>query len=275
MPDFESLPTVLTLPGMEDVQIARDIPYAEENADLRYDLYRPHEHGHPLPAVILVSGNILGDEVLRTKHWAGFETAGRLLAASGLAAITFDKHAWQDVAGLQRTSAEVEQLIDSVRGNPAEYGLDPEKLALWVFSAGPPHGLRRALAQAPRYLRCLAVYYGVMDLRPQAADAEEETALAEFSPITYLAAAAAIMPPLLLARAGLDNPRLNDTLDAFVAEALRLNAPLELINHSKGQHAFELLDDVPLTRYILLRTLEFFSQYLWESESVVTFENRP
>ncbi len=80
MPDFESLPTLLTLPGMGDVQMTRDIPYAEEEADLRYDLYRPRERGHPLPAVILVSGNIVGDEVLRTKHWAGFETVARLLA---------------------------------------------------------------------------------------------------------------------------------------------------------------------------------------------------
>ncbi len=266
MPDFASLPTLLTLPGMGDIQVTRDIPYADEEADLRYDLYRPREHGQPLPAVILVSGNFFGDEVLRTKYWAGFETAARLLATSGLAAITFDKHAWRDVAGLHRTSAEVEQVIDSVRGSLAEYGLDPEKLALWVFSAGPPHGLRRALAEAPRYLRCLAVYYGVMDLRPQAAGAEEEAALAEFSPITYLAAAAAITPPLLLARAGHDNPRLNDSLDAIVVEALRHNVPLELINHPRGQHAFDLLDDVPLTRYILRRTLEFFSHYLWERE---------
>lgn len=52
----------------------------------------------------------------------------------------------------------------------------------------------------------------------------------------------------------------------FVVEALRHNAPLELINHPRGQHAFDLLDDVPLTRYILRRTLEFFSHYLWERE---------
>lgn len=266
MPDFESLPTLLTLPGMGEVQITSDIPYAAKEAGLRYDLYRPRESGRPLPTVILVSGNIFGDDVLRTKHWAGFETAARLLAASGLAAITFDKRAWQDVAGLPRTSADVEQVIGSVRDDPAKYDLDPEKLALWVFSAGPPHGLRRALAQAPLYLRCLAVYYGVIDLRPQAADAEEEAALAEFSPITYLAAAAATMPPLLLARAGQDNPRLNGALDAFVVEALRNNAPLELLNHPQGQHAFDLLDDVPLTRYILHRTVEFFSHYLWESE---------
>ena len=70
------------------------------------------------------------------------------------------------------------------------------------------------------------------------------------------------MPPVLVARAGLDHPSLNATIDRFIAAALARNAPLEAMNHPDGRHGFDILDDDPRTREIAARTIEFLRTHL-------------
>ena len=66
-----------------------------------------------------------------------------------------------------------------------------------------------------------------------------------------------------MARAGQDQfPRLNETLDAFVAEALRRNAPLTFANHPEGAHAFDIVDDGARTREIIGMTVAFLKSAL-------------
>jgi hypothetical protein len=69
--------------------------------------------------------------------------------------------------------------------------------------------------------------------------------------------------PLFVARAGQDeNPGLNDTLDRFVADALSRNLPVTVTNHPAGPHAFDLLDDGPVTRRIIGEVLAFLRDNL-------------
>ena len=70
------------------------------------------------------------------------------------------------------------------------------------------------------------------------------------------------LPPMLIARAGQDNPHLNTTVDTFVKEALAAGAPLELLNHPTGRHGFDILDDDARSREILARTFEFLKTHL-------------
>jgi len=63
--------------------------------------------------------------------------------------------------------------------------------------------------------------------------------------------------PILIARAGLDNPVLNGGVDRFVQEALSKNASLDLCNHPTGHHGFDILDDNDRSREIIKRTIEF------------------
>ena len=255
---------VLTLPGMEDTEVRKDIPYkSTDQGALLLDIYLPRDVGNqPLPAVMLVSGNAAPELMRDAKDWGSYVSAGQLLAASGMIGVSFNKRTWQDLDGLEEAATDVEDAIDYVRAHAADLGVDPDRMALWVFSAGPPAGLRHALRDTPPYLRCLVVYYGVMDLRQSAEGAEEEHRLPAFSPVTYLERNAGAMPRMLLVRAGQDNPRLNDTVDRFVTGALKHNAPLELINFPVGHHAFDILDDVPQSRRILARTLSFLAEHL-------------
>jgi hypothetical protein len=72
--------------------------------------------------------------------------------------------------------------------------------------------------------------------------------------------------PLFIARAGQEQfPRLNDTIDAFVATALGSNLPLTLVNHPTGPHAFDLFDDSDASRAVIRQVLLFLQSTLLRS----------
>ena len=67
---------------------------------------------------------------------------------------------------------------------------------------------------------------------------------------------------MLVARAGLDSPMVNTPIDLFVREALACNASLDLLNHQRGQHGFDILDDDPRSHEIIARAIAFAKEHL-------------
>ena len=67
---------------------------------------------------------------------------------------------------------------------------------------------------------------------------------------------------MFIARAGLDHPRLNESIDRFIARALAANAPLNVANHPQGHHGFDVEDDHPRTREIIARSIAFIKTHL-------------
>ena len=106
----------------------------------------------------------------------------------------------------------------------------------------------------------MAAFYAMLDIQT-APPGQPDTLGAEtrqrFSPVAHLGPGARPLPPLLVARAGLDHPFLNAAADRFVQEALARNASLEVLNHPEGRHGFDILDDDERSREIIARTLEF------------------
>jgi len=49
-------------------------------------------------------------------------------------------------------------------------------------------------------------------------------------------------------------------MDDFVAEALRANTALELMNHPAGEHGFDIATDDARSRQIIARTLAFMKE---------------
>ena len=172
--------------------------------------------------VVLVHGDGPPEILAGAKDWGVFQSLGRIVAAAGLAAVTFTHGSSMGLTRLRDAAEDVDALIDHVRGEHADLSIDPDRLALWVFSMGPPVGLHRALLEPAPFLRCLAVYYGMMSLLPLRADTPPEVSdeeLAEFSPLELFRRSSGGLPPTLIARAGLEErPWLNPTIDDFVAE---------------------------------------------------------
>ena len=241
-----------------------------EGPELRFDLYRPRDDEPAAPCVIFVHGDGPPEVVANAKGWGQYTSWGRLAVASGLAAVTFNHRSTEGRTKLVDAADDVDRLIAFVRSNGSGLGVDPERLGLWVCSMGPPVALRTVLRARPAAVRCIAVLYGAMDLRPLRADTPvhvSDRLLEEFSPVAHLAEPVAAFPPMLLARAGLeDRPWLNPTIDAFVTAALAANVELDLLHHPAGRHGFDILDDDERSRDIVARTLAFLRRHLLSAE---------
>ncbi|HET7451254.1 MAG TPA: esterase, partial [Thermoanaerobaculia bacterium] len=108
-------------------------------------------------------------------------------------------------------------------------------------------------------------YYAALDIRekpPGASPAISDETRRDLSPAHHVRAEGGRTAPLFVARAGLDHPFLNASIDRFVAEALAANAEIDVMNHPQGRHGFDILDDDPRSREIIGRTVEFLKTRL-------------
>ncbi|HWS55303.1 MAG TPA: hypothetical protein VN228_14295 [Pyrinomonadaceae bacterium] len=226
-------PVVLTLPGMEKAEVRRDVAYKTEgDATLKLDLYLPPgtAEGARLPVVVFVNGvgdPPAGSPVPKLKEWGQYTSWPRLVASSGMAAVTYESRG-------QEADADTDDLLDYVRKNAAALKVDENRVSIWACSANVRAGLSAVLQPSRTYIRSAVFYYGFMALPAVRADV-----------------------PLFVARAGYDNLQLNNTLDAYVRRALDAEAQVTLVNYADGQHAFDVRDDTERSREIVRQTLDF------------------
>jgi len=263
-PTFEELirlRVVFTVPGMDAVNVQRNVVYKTgDDQPLHMDVYIPPGPRRLRPAVIFIHGG----PIPRTgaKNMGVFVSYGELAAASGFVAVTFD-HRFLAPARITDAAGDVADLVAHVRTNAEALGVDRDRVALWAFSGGGPF-LAAPLRERPPWLRAVVGYYAALDLQQPAADADPTLtadARVKFSPMASLADARGA-PPMLIARAGLDNTWLNATIDRFVLAALNGGATLDLLNHPDGRHGFDILDDDDRSRQIIGRTLQFLGDHL-------------
>ena len=86
--------------------------------------------------------------------------------------------------------------------------------------------------------------------------------LQALSPLTYLRRHPERLPPIFIARMEHDIPGLNIAVDAFVAAATAVQAPVEVMNHPEGHHGFDTEDNDKQSRAIIAQTLTFMHRHL-------------
>ena len=266
--DMFTKPLVYAVPGMEAVEVRRDLVYRtlDDGTNLTMDVYLPPglAQGERRPGVVFVHGGPLPAEAWSSaKDWGIFNSYGRLMAASGLVGITFN-HRFLGIDRIEDAAGNIAAAFAFVRGQAGSCHLDPDRLGVWVFSGGGPF-LGPLLTERPAWARYLISYYALLDLRPVRERIQgglSDEALERFSPVACLPSEPYDGPPILIARAGLDQPWLNATAEAFIARALAANAALDALNHPRGQHGFDILDDDARSREILARTLDFVREHV-------------
>jgi hypothetical protein len=249
-------PVVYRIPGMDEVIVRPDIEYADGRT---IDLYYPPDakRDERCPAVIFVTGSPdagfqarLG---CRQKEMTSYVSWSRLVAASGLVAITYTN---------QNPAADVHAVLRYVRENAASLGIDSDRIGIWSCSGNVPTALSLLMSET---LTCAVLCYGFMlDLDGGTAVSEAQKQWGFANP----AAGKSVddIPRdllLLIVRAGRDEfPGLNAAIDRFAAGALARNLPITLVNHATGPHSFDLFDDRETSRAIIRQILGFLRFHL-------------
>ena len=261
-PEFAKLRPVLSIPGMEEIEVRKDIGYKRAGSkDLKLDIYIPEvAKRRTVPAVVLAHGFVPPNLAPFLKDTTAFNGEARWLAAHGLIVVVPEigspirgPQPDQWFTGVPEVAANVEDAIAFVRREAAKYQVDPEKLCVMAFSGGGLWGLTPALRDPPPYLKCAVAYYPMLATQP----AQPR----ELVPLELLRASRNPVP-MLLVRAGRDQPELNANIDAFVQEARHRNAPLTVINLPEAHHAFEFTDDLESSRDAMRRTGAFLNEQL-------------
>jgi acetyl esterase/lipase len=246
---------------MDRVRVVADAVYSKpDGTPLAADVYLPAERrGGRAPVVILVAG---GAE--NPKAWGVYTSLGRLLAASGLAAVPFNHRLRYPKRQYEEGAADLLAVIGYLRDNAARLGVDADRMAVTAFSGGGPM-LSVAMRERPAGVRALAGIYAFLDTGH--VDAREAgttpDVVRRFSPLEQMTAGPGLTHPLFVARAGRDEiPGVNASIDEFAAAALERNAPLTLVNHPAGFHGFEHRNDDERSREILRMWIEFLRTHL-------------
>jgi dienelactone hydrolase len=237
---------------------------SNERGSLFLDAYRPATTGGWWPAVLLINGDADEQTISRAKDWAVFRSYGEHLASRRLVGISFTHHSTEQGHRTGLVATEVAAAINYVREHASELGVDPQRLGIWAFSGAGPFALAPVLRERPSFIRAVAGFYAVWDIAPfrDLPEPPPMTRGDQWSATNALGQSAEGLPPLFLARAGRDSPRINAGTDLFVSRALTLNADLELHDHPVGQHGFDTRDDDTLSRNIISAALTFFTQRL-------------
>lgn len=234
---------------MRDVRVKRDVVYKRDaDAELLMNVYAPADSsgGARRPAVFFVHGGPIPSDFAPPTQWGAFVSYGELAAASGLVGVTFN-HRLFAPTDYERSQSDVGAAIGYVRSHAAALNVDADSIALWYFSGGGPL-MTPMLLDLPDYVRCILAFYAYLQ------------------PVEMQVRTKGAGLPIFIARAGLDQPTINETIDRFVQEALAGNAMLDVMNHAAGRHGFDILDDDDRSREIIARAVAFAQAHVRRSD---------
>jgi len=244
---------------MDQVVVHTNLVFANTGTALSADLYLPPTSvaAPPHPVVFFVHGGL--PPGMPGKDMEIFLSWGRLIAACGIAGITFNhRMRWNpgyDALSVFNSAQDVHRVVEFAHQNAARFGLDPKRICIFAFSAGGPL-LTEPIggAMSPR---CLVGFYPFLG--------DPLLGLPEagrHSPLLALQEARAGVAPIFLAKAGQDNAFINGSIDAFVEEAKRLGANVSLVEHPTGLHGFDALNDDDRSRAIIREAIDFVRRHL-------------
>lgn len=270
--DPAKTPVVYSVPGMSRAVVRSGVVFDNSTATpLALDAYLPRglRKGEQRPAIVFISG------AERVRNWRWFITWGQLAAAHGIVGIVPDKRYPRGFDGTRAGFEDTEKLMAFLRTEGYKLGVDPERICLWTFSAGGRLtavglGARQAdMPALPATVRCLVSFYGVLDMSGELSsvsnEADREKLLNRYSPVQALeslVASGGKSPPVFIARAGKDSAFINDGIDRFASAALRLNAPITVVNYADGDHGFDGFNDTSQSRAIIKAALRFVQEQL-------------
>ncbi len=212
------------------------------------DVYRL-EGNEPAPALVFVHGGPLPLDLRPTpRDWPVYQGYGSAVASRGLVGVTFD-HGFHGLDLIEKAGQDIAAAVERVRSDPL---VDSDRLALWFFSGG---GILMGnwLSEPPSWLRCVAASYPICPT-------QEELGDVAIAPAEALRRAGEL--PILLTRAGREQPDVAAAVDAFVRASADAGASLEIIDVPDGRHAFDMVDHAEQSRAAVERAIDWVGSRL-------------
>jgi dienelactone hydrolase len=264
----------LQIPGMHRAPVQRRLVYRRVSGQvLRMDVYRPRgSRRRVLPAVI-----VGGPPRFRAGRTSGHKVGwSQAIAASGLVAVTFDHRSDGYGVTMGAPSTDVAAALAYVRAHARRLGIDAARVCTLGFSMGTaPWHLWAAMKRPDPSVRCNVSFYGPLDLTQPDLTISRRLA-EEYSALTFLRRDGARIAPMLVAKAGREtNPGFNEAIDRFVGEAARVGAPVRLVTHATGGHAFDLAPRDARSRAIIREALAFLCGHLAARAPAAVTAKRP
>lgn len=216
---------VYPAPPGDAFTVSRDVQYGvSDGTPLKMDVFRPRA-APAAPAMIFFNRAVGADR--SNGFYAGWAATA---ASHGVVAILPDLRGGSEVQDFTRLVAHVVE-------HAGELGVDRSAIAVYAGSGNVSTAFPAVEDPRQTSIRAAVMYYGTADV-------------AEFRRDL----------PVLYVRAGLDRPPVNRSISDLAARAISQNAPLTLLNHPTGHHAFEILDDDVATRAVIEQTIAFVKQ---------------
>ena len=235
--DLNNYGVVETVPGMDQIRVGRELTYKTVAGQaLQMDVYYPpgsKAASVARPVVVFING--VGDRPggAKLRTWGQYTSWPRLIAASGMAAITFDARSGD------ANAEDVRDAFTYVRDNGATLGIDAARIGVWACSANVRAALTRLMQPGDSVAKTAVMYYGAGEFAEPRHDL-----------------------PVLLVRAGRDRPQQNEQIDRMSAQVLAANAPWTIVNLPNAHHAFDVLDDTDESRIAVRKTVAFLRDRL-------------
>lgn len=221
------------------------LPEAQPRREGSIDIYRPGNEDALLPAIVFFHGGPVPPDLRPTpRDWPVYVGYGSLAAASGVIGVTVD-YGFHSTDDYPMAAQEIAAAVTQARTLP---GVDPEQVAVWHFSGG---GVLIAdwLRDPPMWLRCIALSY------PRLAPRSGLEVSDRFRPIDAISEGSDI--PILLTRAGREDPEIAGTVEAFLAAARASQIDVEVIDVPQGQHGFDMLDHTDESRTAVMQGMDW------------------
>jgi dienelactone hydrolase len=237
------------------------------------DVYRPvgAEKGLARPAVVVVHGQAHPALLRDAKSWPALQRLARTLAGRGVVAAVPNLGAsasgperWRQYSNVGLVADNVVAAVRHVQAHAVTLGVDRRRIGLWVESEGGLYALGPALGgELNGAVRCaVAVHPRLWDGRlGEARPALESGALERLRPADHVRRRREPFP-ILIVRAGLDAPDVNGPIDAFAQLAAQAHAPVTVVRHEGGHHAFDGVESTDETAAALERALAFLERSL-------------
>ena len=214
----------LSAPAPGTITVVNDTHYGTSGpVTLMMDVYRPAKAAGRVPALIFFNQSVGAQR----RAFNFYVRWGQTAAMNGLVAIVPDLRN-------ESAAADFQILLAHVTSRAADYGIDPDAIAVYAGSGNVFAALPALQDPAMTTVKAAVMYYGMADVKRFRQDL-----------------------PLLMVRAGLDRPAVNAAMAALAAAAVAQNAPVTVLNHPAGAHAFEIVNDDAMTRVVIDQTIDF------------------